>query len=62
MSPLAFLARPQRWLQAIHRYRGTLSAAPNFAYELCLKRIDDAELARAGPELAGAWPSTAPRR
>jgi len=45
MSPLAFLARPQRWLQAIHRWRGTLSAAPNFAYELCLKRIDEADLA-----------------
>ena len=44
MSPLAFLARPQRWLQAIHRWRGTLSAAPNFAYELCLKRIADADL------------------
>jgi len=41
MPPLAFLARPQRWLTAIHRYRGTLSAAPNFAYELCLKRIPD---------------------
>ena len=45
MSPLAFLARPERWLQAIHRYRGSLSAAPNFAYELCVKRIDDAALA-----------------
>lgn len=45
MSPLAFLARPARWLQAIGRYRGTLSGAPNFAYELCLKRIPDAELA-----------------
>lgn len=45
MSPLAFLARPGRWLAAIHRYRGTLSAAPNFAYELCVHRIDDAELA-----------------
>jgi acyl carrier protein len=45
MSPLAFLHRPLRWLQAIHRYRGTLSAGPNFAYELCLRRIDDAELA-----------------
>ncbi len=45
MSPLAFLAKPLRWLQTIHRYRGTLSAGPNFAYELCLKRIDDAALA-----------------
>ena len=45
MSPLAFLAKPLRWLQAVHRWRGTLSAGPNFAYELCLKRIDDAALA-----------------
>ncbi len=45
MSPLRFLARPEAWLQAIHRYRGTLTAAPNFAYELCCKRIDDATLA-----------------
>ena len=44
MSPLAFLARPQRWLWAIHRHRGTLSAAPNFAYELCLRKIDDHDL------------------
>jgi len=44
MSPLAFLARPQRWLWAIHRYRGTLSAAPNFAYELCLRRISDSDI------------------
>jgi 1-acyl-sn-glycerol-3-phosphate acyltransferase len=41
MSPLAFLARPQRWLWAIHHHRGTLSAAPNFAYELCLHKIGD---------------------
>ena len=45
MSPLSFLTRPVRWLEAIHRYRGTLSAAPNFAYELCLKRVTDEELA-----------------
>lgn len=45
MSPPAFLARPERWLWAINRFRGTLSAAPNFAYELCLKRFDDAQLA-----------------
>lgn len=44
MSPLSFLARPQRWLQAIHRYHGTLSAAPNFGYELCLRRLQDADL------------------
>lgn len=41
MSPLTFLARPERWLWAIHRYGGTLSAAPNFAFELCVRRIDD---------------------
>jgi len=44
MSPLAFLARPLRWLETIHRHRGTLSAAPNFAYELCLTRIPDKAL------------------
>jgi acyl carrier protein len=44
MSPLAFLARPQRWLQAIHRYGGTLSASPNFGYELCLSRLQDSDL------------------
>lgn len=44
MSPLAFLSRPQRWLWALHRYRGTLSAAPNFAYELCVQRISDDDL------------------
>ncbi|MCW8861354.1 MAG: AMP-binding protein, partial [Rhodospirillales bacterium] len=44
MSPLSFIARPQRWLWAIHRYRGTLSAGPNFAYELCLRRIDDKDI------------------
>jgi 1-acyl-sn-glycerol-3-phosphate acyltransferase len=44
MSPLAFLARPQTWLWAIHRYRGTISAAPNFAFELCLNKIEDSDL------------------
>ncbi len=45
MSPLLFLARPERWLWAIHRHRGTLSPAPNFAYELCLNKIDESALA-----------------
>jgi fatty-acyl-CoA synthase len=43
-SPLAFLAQPDRWLWTIHRYRGTLSAAPNFGYELCVRRIPDERL------------------
>lgn len=41
MSPLAFLAQPVKWLRVIQEYRGTLTAAPNFAYELCLTKISD---------------------
>lgn len=44
MSPLRFLSKPSRWLKAIHRHGGTLSAAPNFAYELCAARISDNEI------------------
>jgi acyl carrier protein len=44
LSPLSFLARPSRWLWAIHRHRGTLSAAPNFAYELCVAKVTDEEI------------------
>jgi len=44
LSPLAFLSRPARWLRAFHRYRGTLSAAPNFAYELAAAKISDEEI------------------
>ena len=44
MSPLTFLARPERWLWAMHRHRATLSGAPNFGYELCLRRITDADI------------------
>jgi 1-acyl-sn-glycerol-3-phosphate acyltransferase len=45
MSPMQFLARPSRWLWAVHSHRGTLSAGPNFAFELCLRRIRDDEIA-----------------
>jgi acyl-CoA synthetase (AMP-forming)/AMP-acid ligase II/acyl carrier protein len=38
MSPTAFLQRPMRWLQAIHDYRATISGAPSFAYEYCVRR------------------------
>ena len=44
MSPLAFLSRPSRWLWTLHAHRGTLSPAPNFAYDLCSLRIPDDEL------------------
>lgn len=39
MSPLAFLSHPLRWLELIDRHRGTISGAPNFGYELCLRAI-----------------------
>ncbi|HEX6287553.1 MAG TPA: AMP-binding protein, partial [Herpetosiphonaceae bacterium] len=39
MSPVSFLQRPLRWLQAISDYRATTSGGPNFAYELCLRKI-----------------------
>jgi 1-acyl-sn-glycerol-3-phosphate acyltransferase len=41
MSPLAFLARPERWLWTMHQERATLSAAPNFAFELCVRKVRD---------------------
>ena len=44
MSPLSFLSKPQRWLWAIHKYGGTLSASPNFGYEYCLHRLKDVNL------------------
>jgi 1-acyl-sn-glycerol-3-phosphate acyltransferase len=44
LPPTAFLARPERWLWAIHERRATLSAAPNFAYELCARRLADEKL------------------
>ncbi|MGB5081017.1 MAG: AMP-binding protein, partial [Burkholderiales bacterium] len=44
MSPLTFLARPERWLWTIHRHRGTLSGGPNFCYELALRKVEDAHI------------------
>jgi 8-amino-7-oxononanoate synthase len=39
LSPMAFLQKPFRWLQAISRYRCTISGGPNFAYDLCVRKI-----------------------
>ncbi|MDM9582031.1 beta-ketoacyl synthase N-terminal-like domain-containing protein [Nostoc sp. GT001] len=39
MPPVAFIARPIRWLQAISHYQATHTSAPNFAYDLCIRKI-----------------------
>ena len=44
MAPQAFLGRPSRWLRAISEHHGTLSAAPNFAYEILATKVPDDEL------------------
>jgi acyl-CoA synthetase (AMP-forming)/AMP-acid ligase II len=45
MSPFTFLQRPINWLRAISEHGGTVSGGPNFAYELCLRRIAEQDLA-----------------
>ena len=44
MSPLAFMQKPMRWLQAISRYRATTSGGPNFAYDLLCRHGTEAQL------------------
>jgi acyl-CoA synthetase (AMP-forming)/AMP-acid ligase II len=44
LPPEAFAARPALWLRALARYGGTVSAAPNFAYELCVRQVPEEEL------------------
>lgn len=46
MSPLMFLQQPVRWLKAMTTYQATISVAPNFGYELCMKRIKSAQIAQ----------------
>lgn len=43
MSPLAFIQKPLRWLQAISQYKATTSGAPNFAYDLCVQKFDPSQ-------------------
>ncbi|GAA0416160.1 amino acid adenylation domain-containing protein [Streptomyces luteireticuli] len=42
MPPEAFLRSPLNWLRAVEKYRARVSGGPNFAYELCLQRVDEA--------------------
>jgi acyl-CoA synthetase (AMP-forming)/AMP-acid ligase II len=52
MSPFTMLQRPVNWLRAISDHGGTVSGGPNFAFELCLRRVD--EEARADLDLS-SW-------
>lgn len=45
MSPLAFLSRPMRWLEAMSRHKAVATAGPNFAYELCARKATEEEIA-----------------
>ncbi|WP_394823885.1 fatty acyl-AMP ligase [Pendulispora albinea] len=44
LSPMHFVQKPVRWLQAISQHRITLSGGPNFAYQMCASDIPDEEL------------------
>ncbi len=44
MSPVSFLQKPFRWLDAISKYKATTSGAPNFAYDLCVDKITQEQL------------------
>ncbi|MEU4261450.1 fatty acyl-AMP ligase [Streptomyces sp. NPDC025273] len=45
LSPAAFVKRPANWLETVSRYGLTVSGAPDFAYELCVRRINDSQIA-----------------
>ena len=52
MAPIAFLQKPARWMQAISKYKATISGGPNFAYDLCVRKITPQE--REGLDLS-SW-------
>jgi len=61
MSPIAFIQRPRRWLQALSRYGGAVSGGPNFAYDLCVRKVspkqsDDLDLSDWRVAFSGAEP------
>lgn len=45
MSPLSFVKRPVRWLKAISKYKAYATSGPSFAYDLCVQKISDEEMA-----------------
>jgi acyl-CoA synthetase (AMP-forming)/AMP-acid ligase II len=46
MPPMTFLMHPLRWLEVISKYRGSVSGAPNFAYDLCVARARDQDISK----------------
>jgi fatty-acyl-CoA synthase len=44
LPPQTFVKRPAEWLRALTRHGGTISFAPNFAYDLCVRRVKDGDL------------------
>ena len=63
MTPEAFVARPMRWLEGISRYRGSVTAAPNFAFDLCVRKSTPEQ--RAALDLRSwrvAWNAAEPVR
>jgi amino acid adenylation domain-containing protein len=46
MPAAVFLQRPARWLEAISRYRATTSGGPNFAWDLCTRRVSEEDLGK----------------
>ncbi|MGH3739296.1 MAG: fatty acyl-AMP ligase, partial [Micromonosporaceae bacterium] len=56
LTPMSFIRKPVRWLQAIQRYDINVSFAPSFAYDLCVRKVSDADVAEldlSGWHLAG---------
>ncbi|WP_207801624.1 AMP-binding protein [Mycobacterium uberis] len=45
LSPMAFLQRPARWMQLLGKYFGQISCAPNFGFELAVRRTSDDDMA-----------------
>lgn len=43
MTPTHFLQKPLRWLRALSDTGASISGGPNFAYDLCVERVTDAE-------------------
>ncbi|MDX1491907.1 MAG: fatty acyl-AMP ligase [Pseudohongiellaceae bacterium] len=44
LAPMLFMSRPSLWLQAVSQYGATISGAPNFAYDLCNQKVEEAQL------------------